>query len=93
MLLVLVVVRGVSRMICAYCVLRRYAEDRHMVEAICDKVDKVQEETERKEYDGAWSDHLHEFRPLIDPSLVFRMGLVSLARFGALNDFLKWARS
>lgn len=27
------------------------------------------------------------------PSLAFKMGLVSLARFGVLHDFLKWARS
>lgn len=31
--------------------------------------------------------------PMIDPLLVFKMGLVSLAKFGALDDFLKWVRS
>jgi hypothetical protein len=61
-----------------------------MVEAICDN---VQERTERKEHEVARSDHLYESRPRIDPSLAFRMGLVSLAKFGVLDESLKWVRS
>lgn len=61
-----------------------------MVEAICER---SQEETELKENDGTRSDHLCESRPLIDPSLAFRMGLVLLARFGVLDDFLRWVKS
>jgi hypothetical protein len=84
------VVRGVGRIDWDYFVLQRYAEGRYMVEAICEK---LQEETERKEQEVAQSDYLHESRPLIDPSLAFRMGLVSLARFGVLGDFLRWVKS
>lgn len=36
----------------------------------------------------------HSYRHIfIDPLLALKMGLVSLAKFGALDDFLKWVRS
>lgn len=54
---------------------------------------EVKDAAEQKEADPTVPDNPHQNNPIIDQSLALKMGLVSLARFGVLDDFLKWLRS